>query len=145
MTTLLLLHGPNLNKLGQRDPNQYGTLTLKQLEDEVKAYAQQSHIHIECFQSNHEGALIDAIQQTHADGIIINPGALTHYSYALHDAIIDSPIPTIEVHLSHIHERETWRAHSVIAPACINTIMGKKQLGYMEAIDYIKEHLNHAD
>jgi len=145
MTTILLIHGPNLNKLGARDPEQYGTLTLKQIEEHAITHGKTQNIHIECIQSNHEGVLIDTIQQTNADAIIINPGALTHYSYALHDAIIDRGLPTVEVHLSNIQAREPWRAQSVIAPACIHTITGKKHLGIMEAIDYLKEHIDHAN
>ena len=145
MKTILLLHGPNLNKLGARDTAHYGTLTLKQLEEAAITHGKTNNINIECFQSNHEGVLIDLIQETHADAIIINAGALTHYSYALHDAIVDRGLPTVEVHLSDIHAREPWRAHSVIAHACLHTIMGKKQLGVMEAIYYLKEHLNHAN
>jgi 3-dehydroquinate dehydratase-2 len=145
MKTILLIHGPNLNKLGARDPEHYGTLTLKALEEAAITHGNENHFMVKCFQSNHEGALIDLIQETDADAIIINAGALTHYSYALHDAIVDRGLPTVEVHLSDIQSREPWRAHSVIAPACVHTIMGKKHLGVMEAIDYLKEHLNHAN
>lgn len=142
--TILLLHGPNLNKLGERNREQYGSMTLKQLEAEAIQYAHAHHYLIDCFQSNYEGALIDAIQDTPADAIIINPGALTHYSYALHDALVDRGLPTVEVHLSNILAREPWRAHSVIAPACIHTIMGKHHQGVMEAIDFIREYFEHA-
>lgn len=145
INTILLIHGPNLNLLGQRDPHHYGTLTLASLEASVKQHAAVQTISVKSFQSNHEGALIDAIQTTPADAIIINAGALTHYSYALHDAIKDSGLPTVEVHLSNISEREPWRAHSVIEPACIKTIMGKKLQGYLDAVDYLSEYLQHAD
>lgn len=145
MKNILLIHGPNLNRLGKRDPEQYGHLTLADLESAVQTHAQTKGYQVLCFQSNHEGELIDYIQaqaeQAHA--IIINPGALTHYSYALYDALIDSKIPTIEVHLSNIKEREPFRAHSVIAPACLHSIMGKKLQGYIEAIDRIVEHIDH--
>lgn len=143
--TILLLHGPNLNQLGQRDIAHYGSLTLEKLENHVKEYAASKQYTVVAFQSNHEGDLIDIIQKTQAIAMIINAGALTHYSYALHDAIIDSRLPTIEVHLSNIKAREPWRALSVIEPACIKTIMGKKMEGYLEAVDYLVEHLNHAD
>lgn len=142
MKTILLVHGPNLNKLGRRDTAHYGHLTLSDIETAVRAKAQGYNIL--SFQSNHEGALIDFIQaqSERSIALIINPGALTHYSYALHDAIIDSQLFTIEVHLSNILEREAWRAISVISPACVQTIMGKLCDGYLEAIDIImeKEH-----
>jgi len=144
MKTLLLLHGPNLNKLGTRDTSQYGTLTLPELEKSVKEKLRERGFELIAFQSNHEGALIDAIQQ-HAPacvGMIINPGAFTHYSYAIYDAIIDSKLPAVEVHLSNIKEREPWRAHSVIAPACVHSIMGKKLQGYFEAVDHLAEILS---
>lgn len=140
MKTILLIHGPNLNQLGKRDHAHYGNMTLADIETAVKNKA-QGYL-VSSFQSNHEGALIDFIQ-THSNessAMIINPGALTHYSYALHDAIIDSQLFTVEVHLSNILEREPWRALSVISPACDETIMGKKLEGYLEAISVIMEH-----
>ncbi len=146
MKTILLIHGPNLNQLGQRNPDHYGTFTLEQLEHEVREYAASKQYAVLTFQSNHEGALIDTIQ-THTDNtvaVIINPGAFTHYSYALHDAIIDSKLPTVEVHLSDIKAREPWRAHSVIAPACFCSIAGKKLQGYLEAVDILVERLSDA-
>jgi 3-dehydroquinate dehydratase-2 len=140
MKTILLIHGPNLNLLGKRDHGQYGTMSLIDIENSVQSRAKDYRIL--CFQSNHEGDLIDFIQ-AHTEesmAMIINPGAFTHYSYALHDAILDSQLPTVEVHLSNIMAREPWRAHSVITPVCVHTIMGKKLNGYIEAIDYILEH-----
>jgi 3-dehydroquinate dehydratase-2 len=139
MKTLLLIHGPNLNKLGQRDPEHYGSCTLRDIEQALKNKAGEHGYQLVAFQSNHEGQLIDCIQQmaTESDGLIINPGALSHYSYALHDAIVDSRLPAIEVHLSNIKEREAWRAHSVIAPACIQAIYGKKLQGYIEAFEVL--------
>ena len=145
MKQILLMHGPNLNKLGKRDPEHYGTLTLEKLEHEVKEYAVTKGYIVSCFQSNHEGTLIDVIQETDAHALIINPGAFTHYSYALHDAIIDSTLPTVEVHLSDISVREPWRAHSVIEPACLHSIKGKKLQGYMDAVDFLVEHFSHAE
>ncbi len=143
MNTILLLHGPNLNRLGARDPQQYGTLNLAQLEAHVRDTASALGYSIECFQSNHEGALIDWIQAHAGDavGIMINPGALTHYSYALHDALLDTRLPCVEVHLSDISTREPWRAHSVIAPACIAQIKGRKVEGYEEAVKLLDTHL----
>jgi len=139
---ILLIHGPNLNRLGQRDKQHYGGLTLKQLEDLVKQEANKNNCQIECYQSNHEGALIDFIQEhtDGADGIIINPGALTHYSYALHDALLDSGLPCVEVHLSDIKNREDWRRISVTAPACIKQISGQKEKGYIQAFKMIYDH-----
>lgn len=140
MKKILLIHGPNLNTLGKRDHTHYGEMTLGDIETAVRNKAQGYQVLT--FQSNHEGALIDFIQ-AHSEGslaMVINPGALTHYSFALHDAIIDSQLFTVEVHLSNILEREPWRAVSVISPACDHTIMGKKVDGYLEAIDRIVEH-----
>ncbi|MEN9561265.1 MAG: hypothetical protein RIQ56_538, partial [Candidatus Parcubacteria bacterium] len=131
MKKILLIHGPNLNKLGTRDASHYGSLTLKSIEDLVTAEAEKMDLQVRIFQSNHEGELIDFIQKEspEAAGIIINPGAFTHYSYALHDALLDSKIPCVEVHLSDIKSRETWRQNSVTAPACVAQISGKKELG----------------
>ncbi len=147
MKKLLLIHGPNLNKLGERDPALYGEMTLRELELSLEEKAKLFGMEMLALQSNHEGALIDFIQgeSATAAGMIINPGALTHYSYALHDAILDSKLPAVEVHLSHIQSREPWRAHSVIAPACVLSISGKKFQGYVEAIDYFAETLADED
>ena len=136
MKTLLLIHGPNLNFLGRRDPKQYGTITLKKLETFVKNEAKKFGFVVKCFQSNHEGELIDFIQQNEAKahGIIINPGAFTHYSFALHDAILDAEMPAVEVHLSDLKNREEWRKTSVIAPACVGQISGKKEKSYVQAV-----------
>jgi 3-dehydroquinate dehydratase-2 len=142
MKQILLIHGPNLNKLGSRDPSIYGSLTLTELQDQVKAKAKDLGYEINAFQSNHEGKIIDFIQQNSSESIalIINPGAYSHYSYAIHDAIIDSQLPAIEVHLSDIQSREPWRAHSVIAPACLHSISGKKIEGYLEALEMLHGH-----
>ncbi len=143
MKKIILLQGPNLNMLGQRDIAQYGSLTLSELENSVRSKAKEFGYELLSFQSNHEGDLIDMIQEltNESSAMIINPGALTHYSYAIHDAIIDSKLPTVEVHLSNIHEREPWRAHSVIASACVHSIVGKKLAGYHEALDFLVEYL----
>ena len=137
MKIILLIHGPNLNMLGKRDENHYGTLTLEELEDKVMDAATDFQVH--AFQSNHEGQLIDFIQESHADGILINPGALTHYSYALHDALVDKNVPTVEVHLSDVEAREEWRKISVTAPACMAKISGKGPDGYLEALELLKK------
>lgn len=137
MKTILLIHGPNLNMLGARDPKHYGTTTLNGLVTLVSRETKKKGINVKAFQSNHEGALIDFIQKNSAKavGIIVNAGALTHYSYALHDALVDSCLPAIEVHLSDIKKREAFRRKSVIASACKKTISGKKDKGYIEAVE----------
>ena len=136
MKTILLIHGVNLNLLGRRDARHYGSFSLKTLENRVKAEAKLHNLKVKTFQSNHEGALIDFIQKNspHAAGIIINPGAFTHYSYALHDALLDTGLPAIEVHLSQIARRESWRKISVTAPACAMVISGEKEEGYFKAV-----------
>jgi len=144
MNIFLLIHGPNLNFLGRRDPKHYGTLTLPKLEALVKAEAKKHGCVVKSFQSNHEGELIDFIQKNapSAKGMIINPGAFTHYSFALHDAIQDAEIPTVEVHLSDISKRESWRRTSVTAPACIAQISGKKEKSYTEAVKLLAKKIH---
>ena len=143
MDTILLIHGPNLNNLGKRDPAHYGAQTLSDIESLVGAEAQKVGCAVKAFQSNHEGALIDFLQKesASASGIIINPGALTHYGYSLHDALADTQLPVVEVHLSDIEAREEWRRVSVIKPACIGQISGKKEAGYIEALALLAKHL----
>ncbi len=142
MKKILLLNGPNLNLLGEREPQIYGHDTLASIEQEVVAYGEARGIAISCRQSNHEGVLIDLIQEARNDydGIVFNPGAYTHYSYALHDALAAISIPCVEVHLSDIGSREEFRRISVIAPACIAQIKGKGKSGYKEGIDVLLEH-----
>lgn len=140
MKKILLIHGPNLNFLGKRAPAHYGSLTLAELEERVKTQANDCDVL--CFQSNHEGALIDFIQNnSDAAGILINPGAFTHSSYALHDALLDSGLPCVEVHLSDIKNREPWRAISVTAPACLKQFYGKQAQSYEEALDFLLSQL----
>ncbi len=134
---ILVVHGPNLNLLGIREPDVYGKMTLNELNTEIKQYAKKKAITVRFFQSNHEGALIDCIHENRiwAHGIVLNPGALTHYSYALRDAIAAVGIPTVEVHLSDIHKREDFRKLSVIQPVCIKQISGLGKESYFQGID----------
>ncbi len=141
MRKYLLLNGPNLNMLGVREPGIYGRDTLDSIEAEVVAYGAERGVQVDCFQSNHEGVLIDKIHEAHwrYDGIVYNPGAHTHYSYALRDAIGSVDTPVVEVHLSDINARESFRAISVIEPVCIAQIKGKGKEGYKEALDVLLE------
>ncbi|EFU41825.1 3-dehydroquinate dehydratase, type II [Paenibacillus vortex V453] len=126
MKSIWVINGPNLNLLGFREPGIYGSLSLQAIEDNLRKQADLAGIGITFFQSNHEGAIIDRIHEAigHANGILLNPGALTHYSYAVRDAISSARIPTVEVHLSNIHAREEFRHTSVIAPVAVGQIAG---------------------
>ncbi len=140
MKPILVLSGPNLNLLGIRDPGVYGTMTLPELERQVADWAGRFGLEVRrAFQSNHEGALIDCLQEARgwAVGALVNPGALTHYSYAIHDAIVDFGRPVIEVHLSKISEREAWRSVSVIRPACRGHVEGLGAEGYRLALEQL--------
>jgi 3-dehydroquinate dehydratase-2 len=140
---ILVISGPNLNRLGERDPALYGTATLKQIEDTLTNDARKLGCELVFFQSNHEGAIIDFIQQSGhtAAGILINPGGLTHYSYSLRDALADSGKPVVEVHLSNIGAREGFRRHSVIAPVAVGQVSGFKAESYRLGLEALVRHL----
>ncbi len=135
----LVINGPNLNLLGQREPDIYGKQDYAALCRMAEAYAAARGGSARCIQSNHEGAIIDAIQaaQGEYDGIVINPGAYTHYSYAIHDALKAITVPAVEVHISDIHSREAFRQVSVTAPACVGQISGQGFAGYTMAMDLL--------
>ena len=140
---ILVINGPNLNFLGIREKNIYGNQDYDFLIKMIEDHAAKKGIEVACFQSNHEGAIIDRLQEAYfdgTDGIVINPGAYTHYSYAIHDALksLEKPVK-VEVHISDISSREEFRKVSVTAPACDHQIVGKGLAGYTEAMDYIAE------
>lgn len=141
---ILVINGPNLNLLGIREPEIYGNKTFADLENMIESYGEEKEVEVTSLQSNSEGEIIDYIHYAlgNYDGIVINPGAYTHYSYAIADAISAVSIPTVEVHISDINKREEFRKISVTKASCINQISGHGFEGYLEAIDYLIEHLN---
>jgi 3-dehydroquinate dehydratase II len=142
--TVLLLNGPNLNLLGEREPEVYGTATLEDHVEMVRLAAAELGLEVEHVQSNHEGEIVDAIQQARgrAGAIVINPGAFTHYAWAIHDALAAFPGPVVEVHLSNPQGREGWRHLSVVSPVATGTIAGLGGLGYVLAVKAVARLLD---
>ena len=142
---ILVINGPNLNLLGIREPNIYGADTLSDIENWINDELRNQNIKLQWYQSNHEGKILDRLHRAmndKSDGIIINPGAYTHYSYAIRDAISAISIPTIEVHLSDIKSREKFRQASVIKDVCLEQISGLGKNGYLEAIYALEKYIN---
>ena len=135
----LVINGPNLNVLGKRDPGHYGVDTLADIEARIRDKAAEMDVEVDLFQSNHEGAIVDYLQESAptASGIVINAGALTHYGLSLRDALADTDLPVVEVHLSNVHSREDFRRRSVIAPVAVGQIAGMGWRGYLYALEYL--------
>jgi len=147
MKKVLVLHGPNLNMFGKREPTHYGTITLKEIDEKIEALASELGFAAECYQTNHEGEMVERIHRAHeerVDAVVINAGAWTHYSYALMDALGILKVPIVEVHMSHVHAREQFRHYSVVAPLAQGQITGfgvnSYLLGVRAAWDLIKNN-----
>jgi 3-dehydroquinate dehydratase II len=140
---ILVIHGPNLNLLGTREPNIYGTTTLPQIDRDLRSRGEELGVVVQCFQSNHEGAIVDRIQQSRgqAAGIIINAGGLTHTSVSLRDALAATKLPAVEVHLSNLYAREEFRHRSMLAPVCLGQIAGLGAIGYRLALEALARHI----
>jgi 3-dehydroquinate dehydratase II len=138
-----VMHGVNLDQLGRRDPSHYGTLTLDELELWIERSATELGLEVRFFRTNHEGAFVEHLHGLEglADGIVLNPGAWTHYSYAIHDALELAKLPAVEVHLSNVEAREPWRRQSVIADLCVARVSGKGPDGYREALERLRAEL----
>ena len=144
MKSILVLHGPNLNLLGEREPEVYGRMTLAEIDRRLSELGQQMDLEVRSFQSNSEGALIDALHQARswANGVIFNPGGYTHTSVALRDAVAGIGIPVVEVHLSNVHAREEFRRISMIAPVCVGSIAGFGWRSYLLALQALVDILS---
>ncbi len=144
---ILVINGPNLNTLGKREASYYGVKTLREIEELIREKAQDLAADLDFFQSNHEGAIVDYLQAEASDasGVVINAGALTHYGLALRDALVDSRLPFVEVHLSNIHAREEFRRHSVLASVAVGQIVGLGWQSYGFALEFLVTHLAQAD
>ena len=138
---ILVINGPNINMLGIREPEHYGKETYSDLVAKIQKYCDEKNVDVKIYQSNHEGDLVDEIQKAYGntDGIVINPGAYTHTSIAILDAVKSVNIPTVEVHISKVEDREDFRQISYVRLACVKTITGHGTDGYLEAIDYLTE------
>ena len=147
MLRVLVMSGPNLNLLGTREPGIYGSATLEDIEAMVVGRAAELGVDVTFYQSNHEGSLIDRLQEAMSDcnGVVLNPGAYTHYSYAIRDAIAAVGLPVIEVHLSDINSREDFRAISVTAPVCIGQVSGLGPESYLEGLERLVSHVREED
>ena len=138
-----VMHGVNLDQLGRRDPTHYGTLTLQQLELGISDAARELELEVRFFQTNHEGEFVEHLHRLEglADGVVLNPGAWTHYSYAIRDALELTGLPAVEVHLSDVDAREPWRRRSVIAELCVARIAGKGPEGYRDALEVLRTEI----
>ena len=143
---ILVINGPNLNMLGKRETGHYGSETLADIEGRISDRAGELGAEVEFFQSNHEGAIVDHLQEAagNVDGIVINPGALTHYGLSMRDALADTALPIVEVHLSNIHAREQFRRRSVVAPLAVGQVSGLDWRGYLYALDSMVARLKEA-
>lgn len=141
---ILVLNGPNLNLLGRREPEVYGSDTLDDILAELTELARSRDTELRTVQSNHEGALVDALHDAcgWADGVIFNPGAFTHYSIALRDAVVSCELPVVETHLSNVHTRESFRHHSVLSAVCLGVVLGFGKHSYFAALDALVRHLD---
>lgn len=139
-----VMHGVNLDQLGRRDPAHYGRLDLPELERRIETWAQELGFGVECFQTNYEGAFVEHLHslRDRAAGLILNPGAWTHYAYAIHDALELTHLPAVEVHLSDVGSRESWRHTSVVRPLCVATVAGRGADGYHDALKILKRELS---
>jgi 3-dehydroquinate dehydratase II len=142
-----VMHGVNLDQLGRRDPGVYGTLTLAELEGAIAERAAELELAVGFFQSNHEGAFVEhlhSLRDGEVDAIVLNPGAWTHYAWAIRDALEIADLPALEIHLSDVESREPWRALSVVRELCFATISGRGPAGYEEALSRVRAHLDEA-